>query len=79
MWARALRNAEAWAIHSSEWFCIVIDEERFEAMSSERRVKVVLHEVAHILAWERYGVRILDHGPEWRKTFNDLRRAERDR
>ncbi len=31
-----------------------------------------LHEFAHLIAFEKYGRRILPHGKEWKATFGDL-------
>lgn len=31
-----------------------------------------IHEVAHLIAFERYGRKINPHGPEWKDTFKSL-------
>lgn len=32
----------------------------------------LLHELAHLLAFEKYGARILSHGPEWKRQYSEL-------
>lgn len=33
---------------------------------------VLTHELAHLIAFKKYGRRILPHGPEWKATFRDM-------
>lgn len=32
----------------------------------------LIHEVAHLLAFEKYGIRIAAHGPEWKQEYSRL-------
>lgn len=32
----------------------------------------LIHEIAHLVAFEKYGKNILPHGPEWKHTFQQL-------
>lgn len=32
----------------------------------------LIHEIAHLVAFEKYGRKILPHGSEWKKTFQQL-------
>src|SRR5690606_8657308 len=32
----------------------------------------LIHEIAHLVAFEKYGRNILPHGPEWKHTFQHL-------
>jgi SprT protein len=32
----------------------------------------LIHEIAHLVAFEKYGKNILPHGPEWKRTFQQL-------
>lgn len=32
----------------------------------------LIHEIAHLIAFEKYGKNILPHGPEWKHTFQQL-------
>lgn len=38
-----------------------------------------LHEFAHLIAFEKYGLRIAPHGKEWKTTFGELLRSALDR
>lgn len=54
---------------------IAIDELRFSWFSADEREDLVRHELAHIVAWERYGHDIEDHGAEYRRARAEIDRA----
>ena len=41
-------------------------------LSEEAFFLTLTHEIAHFLAYQRYGFRISPHGKEWKKTFQEL-------
>lgn len=51
---------------------IVIDEAVFEAGSPEEREDTVRHELAHLVAWHRYGHQIQAHGREWERVRAEI-------
>jgi hypothetical protein len=43
------------------------------ATSNKYRFLITLvHEIAHLVAFEKFGTRIKPHGPEWKKTFQHM-------
>jgi SprT protein len=46
----------------------------FERTSVEDRENTVIHEVAHIIAWIKYGFRVKPHGYEWQSIHRKLGR-----
>jgi len=41
-------------------------------LNKYRFLMTLIHEIAHLVAFEKYGRRILPHGIEWKKTFQYL-------
>jgi hypothetical protein len=54
---------------------IAIDELRFSWFNADEREELVRHELAHIVAWERDGHDIQDHGPEFQRARREIDRA----
>lgn len=42
------------------------------SLNRYRFLITLLHEIAHLVAFETHGRRILPHGPEWKRTFQHL-------
>ncbi|MEO9512024.1 MAG: SprT-like domain-containing protein [Flavobacteriaceae bacterium] len=42
------------------------------SLNKYRFLITLVHEIAHLVAFEKYGRRIKPHGPEWKKTFQHL-------
>ncbi|WP_459211022.1 SprT-like domain-containing protein [Aquimarina rhabdastrellae] len=42
------------------------------SLNPYRFLITLIHEIAHLIAFERYGMRIKPHGIEWKKTFQHL-------
>jgi predicted SprT family Zn-dependent metalloprotease len=75
-----LAGAEGAEVHAEAFFwddaaIVVLDEIVFERSSPEDREDTIRHEIAHLLAWQRHGHEIADHGPEYRAARRDLDRA----
>lgn len=41
-------------------------------LNKYRFLITLIHEIAHLVAFEKYGRRIKPHGPEWKRTFQYL-------
>ena len=50
---------EQWVVINAEY-----NQDRFD--------NILKHELAHFIAWERYGPHIEEHGPEFRKVCREL-------
>lgn len=59
--------------HPGAW--IAISERAWEASSAEDREDTIRHELAHVVAWRRHGVKIRPHGREWLAARRDLDEA----
>jgi hypothetical protein len=69
--------AFTWDTHA----VIVIDECVFARCTPDEREDTIRHEIAHVIAWRRYGHDIADHGPEWarvRREIDDILDEELD-
>lgn len=42
------------------------------SLNKYRFLITLVHEIAHLVAFERYGRKILPHGQEWKRTFQEL-------
>jgi len=42
------------------------------SLNKYRFLITLIHEIAHLLAFEKYGIRIKPHGLEWKRTFQRL-------
>ncbi len=42
------------------------------SLNSYRFLITLIHEIAHLVAFEKYGIRIKPHGIEWKSTFQRL-------
>jgi hypothetical protein len=42
------------------------------SLNKYRFLLTLIHEIAHLVAFEKYGRNILPHGPEWKHTFQRL-------
>lgn len=42
------------------------------SLNNYRFLMTLIHEIAHLVAYEKYGNRILPHGAEWKHTFQQL-------
>ncbi|WP_318343053.1 SprT-like domain-containing protein [Flagellimonas baculiformis] len=42
------------------------------SLNKYRFLITLIHEIAHLVAFEKYGRRILPHGVEWKRTFQHL-------
>lgn len=63
-WARWRSNPQRWIVDLNRVYII----SHFEDMLSD----TLPHEVAHILAWQRYGMKIAPHGGEWYAMYGAL-------
>lgn len=41
-------------------------------LKSDALVDALIHEWAHLRAWDRHGRRIEDHGPEWGEAYAEV-------
>ncbi|MEO1222324.1 MAG: SprT-like domain-containing protein [Pseudomonadota bacterium] len=59
--AKALRTEDG-----QKWILINLDGDQDELQGW------LMHEYAHLIAWDRYGERIQEHGPEFRRVCRQL-------
>lgn len=59
--------------HAGAW--IAISERAWLTQTPLEREDTIRHEIAHVIAWRRYGVKIRPHGREWLAARRDLDEA----
>ena len=78
IWCRRLPEGDTWWTHAVTdddvpW--VFIDEHVFDESTPEEREDTVRHELAHLVAYDRHGRDIQDHGPEYRRARREIDRA----
>jgi hypothetical protein len=78
IWCRRLPEGDAWHTHACvdadvPW--MFIDEYVFEMSTPDEREDTIRHELAHLIAYDRHGRDVSDHGPEFQRARRDLERA----
>lgn len=70
-WARSFPDRDwAFSVHPFRW--VVLNEARLTESTRADVWDTLIHEAAHLDAWDRHGLEIQDHGPEWRASFARL-------
>ena len=77
VWCRELPPLRGYTTHALAWtdpgdHWILINETLWRTSSADEREDTIRHEIAHVVAWYRYGTRIADHGREWARTRQSL-------
>lgn len=78
LWCRRLPEGDWWWTHAiaddtAPW--IFIDEHVFTESTPDEREDTIRHELAHLVAYERHGRDISDHGAEYARARRDIDRA----
>lgn len=73
-----IANSDHWALKNGELMRAAMTDtgDRWVVINAsynqERFDGILKHELAHLIAWERYGPDIEEHGPEFRKVCREL-------
>jgi SprT-like family len=81
LWCRRLPEGDTYhtyALADDDEPWIFVDEYVYQLSSPDEREDTIRHEIAHIIAYQRHGANIADHGPEYQRARKQLDKAIED-